>query len=462
MLVSFSVSNYRSFGEEVTLNMVASNKLADHKHHLIPVGDTGKHLVRSSLIYGANASGKTNLVKAMRFAQRLVTRPVQGRLPSIEFFRFQPQPADRPASFEFRFLIDEQVFTYGFDVTSDRIVAEWLTLRKGDDELSVFERDAKGDTVSGKAVPQLSKRDGRLIGTLKALKQLPLRPHQLFLNRVSSVPDEAQGTTLSAVVRWLTEDFKVLEAEHRSCDLLDRLHSDETFRRFCVEFLRSVDTGVGGFRFEETERECMEWERQYISDCECDEAGYELFECSGDTDIRLKPEDPSRVVVRRLLAEHPTPAKRYLLPFGEESQGTHQLLHFMPILFTSKGENKIVVIDELDRSLHPLICWEFMRFFSDHCPGARTQLIVTTHEAHLLDQELLRRDEYWFVEKDERQQSRLVPLSDFNIRKDLQVRKGYLEGRFGAIPILGTMEELRNHLRCETGEGADATQEARA
>jgi hypothetical protein len=178
--------------------------------------------------------------------------------------------------------------------------------------------------------------------------------------------------------------------------------------------------------------------------------------------MRFKPGDPSRVIIRRLLAEHLTPDSKYLLPFCEESQGTQQLLHFMPILFTSKGENKIVVIDELDRSLHPLICWEFIRFFSDHCPGARTQLIVTTHEAHLLDQDLLRRDEYWFVEKDKKQQSQLVPLSDFNIRKDLQVHKGYLQGRFGAIPVFGMMEGLRKHLECETDEGADATQEAPA
>jgi len=461
MLVSFSVSNYRSFDEEATLNMVASNKLADHKDHLIPIGATGKHLVRSSLIYGANASGKTNLVQAMLFAQQLIARP-QDRLPKLEFFRFQPQPASRPASFEFRFLIGDQIFTYGFDVTRDRIVAEWLTLRKGEDELCVFERNDKGDTDLGKAVPQLSKQDGTLDGTLKNLRQLPLRRDQLFLSRVSWLPHEAQGETLSAVLRWLTKDFKVLQAEHRSCELLDRLYSDRVFRRFCVEFLQSLDTGIGGLEFQETERECSELERSWMSDCDCEEAGYELFGCTGDTEMRLNPEDPSRVIVRRLLAEHPTPEKTYRLPFSEESKGTQQLLHFMPILFTPKGENKIVVIDELDSSLHPLICWAFMRFFNEHCPGARTQLIVTTHEAHLLDQQLLRRDEYWFVDKDKGQQSRLVPLSEFNIRKDLQVRKGYLEGRFGAIPILGTMEELRDHLRCETDEVADATEEAPA
>jgi len=461
MLVSFSVSNYRSFGEEVTLNMVASNKLTDHRHHVIPIGDTGKHVVRSALIYGANAAGKSNLVKAMAFAQRLVGWRQQDRLPNVEFFRFQPDGARTPSSFEFRFLLDRRVFAYGFDVTGDRIVAEWLTLTKGDDDLVVFERDAQGHTAIGEAVSRLSTDDPRLKETLGVLRQLPLRPRQLFLNRVSSIPDEVQGKTLSAVVRWVTNDLSVLEAEHRSCDLLDRLDNDQAFRRFTEEFLKTVDTGIGRLQFERTERQCTEWEREYISHgSECDEPAYSLLGCTGDTDMRLTPGDPNRVTIRRLLAEHSLSQKEFLLPFCEESQGTQQLLHFMPTLFTSRGENKIVVIDELDRSLHPLICWEFIRFFSDHCPGARTQLIVTTHEAHLLDQELLRRDEYWFVEKDEKQQSQLVPLSDFNIRKDLQVRKGYLDGRFGAIPVFGMMEGLRKHLECETGEEAHATQEA--
>ena len=106
-------------------------------------------------------------------------------------------------------------------------------------------------------------------------------------------------------------------------------------------------------------------------------------------------------------------------------------------------QNKVVVIDELDRSLHPLLCWEFIRFFSETRPGDRKQLIVTTHEAHLLDQKLLRRNEYWFVEKDAAQQSRLVSLSDFNIRNDLQIEKGYLQGRFGAIPVIGSIERTQ-------------------
>jgi AAA15 family ATPase/GTPase len=154
---------------------------------------------------------------------------------------------------------------------------------------------------------------------------------------------------------------------------------------------------------------------------------------------------------------------QFALPFSEESDGTQQLLHYLPYLLPKQGRSRVVVIDELDRSLHPKLCWELVDFFSKSCPGVRRQMIVTTHEAHLLDQDLLRRDEYWMVEKDKTGQSRLTPLTDFNVRKDLNLRKGYLQGRFDALPIIGDISSLASWLGCTT-EGAkeDAQKEPSA
>ncbi len=132
------------------------------------------------------------------------------------------------------------------------------------------------------------------------------------------------------------------------------------------------------------------------------------------------------------------------MPFGDESDGTKQLLHFLPTLFSDSAQPKTLVIDEVDRSLHPLACWELIRLFSESCPGVRRQLIVTTHEAHLLNQDLLRRDEYWFVEKDECQQSRLVPLSEFSVRNDLNLQKGYLQGDSGRYRSLDLWRTCRS------------------
>jgi hypothetical protein len=114
-------------------------------------------------------------------------------------------------------------------------------------------------------------------------------------------------------------------------------------------------------------------------------------------------------------------------------------------------QSKVFVIDELDRSLHPILAHEFLRLFLELHPDGDRQLIVTTHETYLLDQELLRRDEIWFTEKDEHQQTHLYPLTDFRVRKDLRFERSYLQGRFGAIPFVSGVENLRPLDECTAG-----------
>ncbi len=453
MLVSFSVTNFRSIGEEVTLNMVASNKLSDHPNHLVPIGDTGKHVLRAAVIYGANAAGKSNLIKAMDVARRLICESGAERRP-IAAFRFRiGEPA--LSSFEFRFMVGAKVFVYGFDFQAGKYPAEWLAVVKGEEEIVLFERQDSNVEVAD-AGRKLFPNDRQTFEIFEALQGVPLRHDQLFLSRaITAVPEELQGETLRSIIKWFTTDLIVLPASSRSIDILDRLYDDQKFRLFCARFLNSVGTGVGGLKLETLERELTEWERRRPR-----EPQRRRFGLRDDMDIIPKPDNPDYVIERKLFGEHFISDSKFHLPFSEESDGTQALLHLMPILASAPDETHVVVIDELDRSLHPLLCWEFVRFFSESCEGARRQLIVTTHEAHLLNQELLRRDEYWFAEKDDSQQTRLVSLLDFKIRNDLKVDKGYLSGRFGAIPIIGGMGNLERLLECEESEADDATEES--
>ncbi|MCA9189830.1 MAG: AAA family ATPase, partial [Planctomycetales bacterium] len=167
--------------------------------------------------------------------------------------------------------------------------------------------------------------------------------------------------------------------------------------------------------------------------------------------LYLDPEDPSKVIRRNLAAKHAVGGHSFSLPFQEESDGTQRFLNLLPALFHLQTRCKVFVIDELDRSLHPLLAHALLRFFVESCPGACQQLIVTTHETHLLDQDLLRRDEIWFTEKDENQQTHLFPLTDMKVRKDLRIEKSYLQGRFGAIPFIGGMEKLKQLIECPNG-----------
>jgi len=164
--------------------------------------------------------------------------------------------------------------------------------------------------------------------------------------------------------------------------------------------------------------------------------------------IEFDPDDSAKVIRRNLTATHTVNGKPFSLPFQEESDGTQRLMNLMPALYHLKNSCKVYVIDEMDRSLHPLLSHSILKFFVETCPGGCQQLIVTSHETHLLDQELLRRDEIWFAEKDEHQQTQLSSLSEFGVRKDLKLERGYLQGRFGGVPIIHGMDRVREFIEC--------------
>jgi hypothetical protein len=152
----------------------------------------------------------------------------------------------------------------------------------------------------------------------------------------------------------------------------------------------------------------------------------------------------ARLTLRSIRAEHGTEGEKTVtLPFDEESDGTRRLTHLLPALFQLRSEKKVYVIDEIDRSLHPLLSRKFIEFFLHACKGNGRQIIVTTHESNLMDLSLLRRDELWFTEKDHEGATSLYSLSDFKVRTDLKIDKGYLYGRFGAIPFLGKRHNPR-------------------
>jgi len=130
------------------------------------------------------------------------------------------------------------------------------------------------------------------------------------------------------------------------------------------------------------------------------------------------------------------------LDLTEESDGTRRLLNLIPALHDLRMRGATYFVDEIDRSMHPILVWKFLEFFLNSCSSGPRQLIVTTHESNLLDLDLLRRDEIWFAEKDQTGATRLYSMMDFRVRKDLEIRKHYLQGRFGAVPFLGNLDRL--------------------
>lgn len=449
MLVNFSVENFRSFGEEQTLNLIASKAQKGHESHCIPIADTGEQVLRTSLIYGANAAGKSNLVRAIAFAHDLI---LEGAGPfkriALNRFRFT-KDSGKPSSFEFRFLVDGELFIYGFDVTPEAVNAEWLS-RVGANgrEHDVFTRD--GEKLCFGDFKQFGEQGTTSRDALEALKLLGTRPNQLLLNKLYDLPQSRIGEILHKVVWWFAECLTVIEPDTSFSPMIDLLDKDQQFRKFAATYLSSVETGIGDLTVEQAEINAESIPKQFLDGLQSlNEVESASLAVGPGMSIHLDPKDPSKVIRRNLAASHHVGRSQFSLPFQEESDGTQRLLHLLPALYHLKNGCKVFVIDELDRSLHPLLSHSILQFFVNACPGACQQLIVTSHETYLLDQELLRRDEIWFVEKDNSQQTRLFSLAELGVRKDLRLERGYLQGRFGGVPSIHGMDRLRDLIECE-------------
>jgi hypothetical protein len=243
----------------------------------------------------------------------------------------------------------------------------------------------------------------------------------------------------------------VVQPDSSFAPLIEFLDQEGGFRRFAAEFLHDIGTGINDLHIEQSEIDAEKVPKELLDGLQAPK-GHDatILLGSASVSLQLDPNDPAKVVRRNLAARHQVVESSYSIPFQDESDGTQRCLNLLPALYHLTTSFKAFVIDELDRSLHPLLCHAFLKFFVESCPGACQQMIVTTHETHLLDQELLRRDEIWFVEKDEKQQTRLYSLADLKIRNDVRVEKGYLQGRFGGIPFIGNTKKLMDLIQCPT------------
>lgn len=448
MLINFTVENFRSFGAEQTLNLIASSKLQGHENHFVSIGDTGKNILRTSVVYGANASGKSNLVRAILFAQSLIQGTGQIKSLALNRFRFWKQ--DTPSTFEFRFQVDSNILVYGFSITQSAVVEEWLeaTSPKGRD-VEIFARNHQAITVGNLKV--FGKEADTSKKALEAFLVLEPRPDQLLLNKIVDLPPSSRGELLHRAAWWLTECLTIIQPEADFDYLLEFLDHEADFRRFATEFLANIETGVDDLRIEQSEINADKLPKQVLEGLQTPKGIHTtVLLGSPSVSLQMHPSDPTKVVRRNLTSRHSVGDTEFSIPFQEESDGTQRFLNLLPALYHLTTNRKVFVIDELDRSLHPLLCYAFVKFFVDTCPGACQQLIVTTHETRLLDQELLRRDEIWFAEKDKKQQTQLHSLADMNIRADLRLEKGYLQGRFGGIPFIGDTKKLMDLIQCPT------------
>lgn len=441
MLLSFTVENFRSFKETQTLSMVASNRHPDHENHLTPIPQDENKVLPVAAVYGANGAGKSNLVRALGFLRMLVLEGTEPKkaIPRQAFALDEETPRE-PSEFSVQFVQDGRVFAYGCQVDEKKVCAEWLSVLRGSKETTVFERatDASGKVMiqTGPAMAADSELGDHT--KPRELAKVGVLPNQLFLHAVGAMLQEAdQGPLFRAALEWM-DSVTIIPAD-ATFQLLSRLVAqNKDFTDFAGEFLRRVETGV-----EELKVETSDLDKNILSGLEPNLQRM-IEDLPPGEQIGLPARDGSEMLVenlsgmkvrlRTLTAEHVTPdGRRVGLPFNEESDGTKRLTHLLPVLHGGKQGAGIYVIDEIDRSLHPLLAKGFVRSFLENCIGS--QLVFTTHETAFLDLELLRRDEIWFVKKQgARGASEIYSLAEYRVRTDLKVDKAYLQGRFDAVP----------------------------
>lgn len=413
MLIEFSATNYRSIRDTQTLSMAASKyytDLADQNCMGTAVGGLPR-LLRSAVIYGPNAAGKSNLLKALAFMQSFVLLShahQEGALINVAPFALAEATRNQPATFECFFIQDSIRYQFGFAVNRERVTHEWLFAYPEGKAQRWYERSF--DEVSGKEEWYF----GSKFGGRRQVWRDATRKNALFLSAAIQLNNEQ----LKPVFSWFQNRLAILPGADINISFTINQCETEAGRQRVMEFMNAADIGIAGIDLKKIA------------------IPHESLPPELPLPIR---EQIMRDGAHQVLLQHKTESGE-LCAFDlmDESNGTRQLFLYAGPLLDVLEKGRVFFVDELDTSLHPLMVRFLIGLIQNPSINRHNaQLIFTTHDTSVLDTDIFRRDQVWFVEKDTHQASRLYPLSDFSPRKHEALEKGYLQGRYGALPYIG-------------------------
>lgn len=419
MLIEFRVRNFRSLRDQALLSMVASTdkslKEANVQEARIP---SLPGILSTAGIYGANAAGKTNIIRAMAVMRAMVLQSAAlqpGQPLNIQPFMVEADFQDRPSEFEVTFLLDDVRYQFGFNATKEHVIGEWLIVYKTTQPQSWYTR------TYNQRVKQDEYKFGSHLQGQRQVWRASTRPNALFLSTAVQLNSEQ----LRPVFDWFANRLSIFEGggipffggippQDVTLRQIEKFGTEENP---ITQFLAAADTGIS--KIEVEKRKGM----------------HRSFHIDAATGKIGQIDEEKESLVAQFL--HKSRKGSATFEIGDESAGTQRLFLMAGPLFVILRTGCAVFIDELDQSLHALLVRRLIEMFQD--PSQNTggaQLIFTTHDTSLLGAQLLRRDQIWFVEKHADQASTLYPLSDFSPRKNEALEKGYLEGRYGSIPVL--------------------------
>jgi len=432
MLITFKVSNYRSFRDEAVLSMAASG-LKEYKACLIPYGS--KKVIPAAAIYGKNGSGKSNLLRAfwlgvqfVRNAQR--TQHEKASIP-VQPFSLNDFSQNEPTSFEYTYMQDGIKYIYGFAATRAKIVLEYLYHSPKGQKAMIFER--KESDFFFPTDPEKRRKD--LISEAVA-------SNQLFF----SVSCTMNYQPCIAAMKWFRESVLFSRDYTDIPNQIIEHAEDSGMLKAIISAAQKADLGIQDMKFEISNKELSKHDA--LPDNMPDDVKYALQNLmkalsSAPNEAELK----LRVSELKATSMHYGVSKSgdieyYALDLADESDGTKVLMALAPAIERTLSNGGILIIDEIEKEMHPLLVeYIVARYQSKNSNKTGAQIIFTTHDVELLNMEVLRRDQIYFVDKDKKSgASDLYCITEFSPHPDENIRKGYLVGKYGATPILETEE----------------------
>lgn len=419
MLIQFSVDNYRSIKDKIIFSMMTASK---DKERCFKIRNY--ELLSSAVIYGANASGKSNLLEAMAFMRRIVLNKMKviqstDTLPH-DPFKLNTSTQDAASTFEIIFFIDTTKYRYGFEMDNTTVYAEWLYADEKGKEAKLFYREADKEEYVNP-----SFKEGYQFFDKKNNK-ISISKNQLFLWKC----DQNDGEISKSILNWFNGFNLIDGVDHDGyINYTMKKMEDQSFKNEIIALVKTADIGI-----EKIEEGREIYPQEFLDELPFNDEFKKSLLNEGVIKINTyhKKFDENNSNVGMEIFELEL----------EESLGTRKFFKMSAPILNTLQEGKILMIDELDASLHPMLTMHLIKLFHDPKVNTKNaQLIFATHDTNLLKPHLFRRDQIWFTEKDNYGASHISSLAEFkNVRKDADFEKDYIQGKYGAIPYLGKFE----------------------
>ena len=461
MLIRFNVKNFLSFseredGKTEEFSMIAGKVRSKREH----IYDNGKvKMLKFAAVYGANAAGKSNLVRAMEFMQRIVLLGLtEGH--TDKYCKISEDNKEKESYFEMEIMLGEKYYAYGFELilNQSEFISEWLVELTADNkENLIFSRDIrKGIYKFGNSV----KTKG-LIDKLDVYAEDIQEDSSVLLlsimnqNKKTLYQQYKDAAVFQDVYQWIRMGLDINYPDRPISDY-SYMADTENVEEVC-RIISAFGTGITGFKMVKVPIEkVLGHLPKEIRDDLVANIEKKTIELKSNKKVKsfgiimrsnrdffiVDLDKDNNITCRTIKFSHGK--ENILFNLSEESDGTVRILDLLEVLLSRKG--KTYVIDELDRCLHPSLTYKFVDTFLQLAEQKDIQLIVTTHESRLLDFDLLRRDEIWFVNKRKTGESDIYSLEEYNARFDQKIDKAYLEGRYGGVPVFSTVFPIKEEV----------------